>query len=137
MLVNSFGQLGTTTSSRRFKENITPLLAARQVVQALRPVQFTYRPEYDDGPRQLQDGLIAEEVEPVDPNLVVTVDGELHTVRYHFLAPLLVAEVQRLESERSALEVRLKAQAEETARLWQQLADLRAMLSTLAADRAR
>ncbi len=73
----------------------------------------------------------------MDPNLVVTVDGELQTVRYHFLAPLLVAEVQRLESERSALEIRLKAQAEETARLWQQLADLRAMLATLAAERAR
>ena len=70
-------------------------------------MQFTYRPGYDDGSRQLQYGLIAEEVEPVDPNLVVTVDGELQTVRYHFLAPLLVAEVQRLESERSALEIRL------------------------------
>ena len=94
-------------------------------------------PSTDDGSRQLQYGLIAEEVEPVDPNLVVTVDGELQTVRYHFLAPLLVAEVQRLESERSALEVRLTAQAEETARLWQQFGELRAVLSTLATERAR
>ena len=137
VLVNSFGQLGTMTSSRRFKQDIVPLSAARQVVQALRPVQFTYRPEYDDGSRQLQYGLIAEEVEPIDPNLVVTVNGELQTVRYHFLAPLLVAEVQRLESERSALEIQLKAQAEETARLWQQVAELRGMLARVSAEPAR
>jgi hypothetical protein len=122
VLVNSFGKLGTSTSSRRFKENIAPLATARDVIQALRPVQFTYRPEYDDGSRQLQYGLIAEEVEPVDPTLVVKVDGEVQTVRYHFLAPLLVAEVQRLEAERSALA--------------QELASLRAIVAGLVSERS-
>lgn len=107
--ISSVGKLGTVNSSRRFKENIVPLSQARQVVQALQPVQFTYKPEFDDGARQLQYGLIAEEVEGVDPNLVVTLDGQVQTVRYHFLAPLLVAEVQRLEKELQALRGELKA----------------------------
>lgn len=137
VFVNAGGKLGTATSSRRFKENIVDLPRAREVVQGLRPVQFTYRPEYDDGSRQVQYGLIAEEVEPVDPNLVVKVDGEFQTVRYHFLAPLLVAEVQRLESDRAAIEFRVRAQAEDIAALRRQLAELTAALTALTAERSK
>lgn len=137
VFVNAGGKLGTSTSSRRFKENIVDLPRAREVVQALRPVRFTYRPEYDDGSGQVQYGLIAEEVEPLDANLVVKVEGEVQTVRYHFLAPLLVAEVQRLESDRAALESRVRAQAEDIAALRRQVAELTAALVTLTAERSK
>lgn len=137
VLVNLFGQLGTTTSSRRFKENITPLSQAQRVVQALQPVQFTYKPEFDDGSRQVQYGLIAEDVDAVDPNLVVTIDGQVHTVRYHFLPPLLVAEVQRLEKERAGFEETLRAQARELQNLRDELATLRALVTSAASTRAR
>lgn len=137
VFVNAGGKLGTTTSSRRFKQNIAPLPRARDVIQTLRPVQFTYRPEFDDGSGQLQYGLIAEEVEPVDSNLVVTVDGEIQTVRYHFLTPLLVAEVQRLESDRAAIEARVRAQADDIAALGRQVAELTATLVTLTAERSK
>lgn len=106
VFVNASGQLGTATSSRRFKDDITALdesFSAR--VQALRPVSFVYKPAYDDGTRQVQYGLIAEEVAEVFPELVVRdTAGQVQTVRYHFLAPLLLAEVQRLERERAAAE---------------------------------
>ena len=75
---------------------------------------------------------IAEEVLRVDPNLVVMADGEVQTVRYHFLAPLLVAEVQRLEHARAGLEEQLRLQREETGALGRQVAELKAMLATLA-----
>jgi hypothetical protein len=74
--VTSSGQLGTVLSSRRFKDRIEPIAEARHLVQALRPVQFTYKRDFDDGSRLLQYGLIAEEVAEVDPNLVVMTDGE-------------------------------------------------------------
>jgi hypothetical protein len=101
--ISASGQLGLEGSSRRFKDHITPLTQARRVVQGLRPVQFTYKPEFSEGATAPQYGLIAEEVAEVDPNLAITVDGRVESVRYQFLAPLLVAEVQRLEAERASL----------------------------------
>jgi hypothetical protein len=107
--VSASGQLGLEGSSRRFKDNIIPLTQARRVVQGLRPVQFTYKPEFSEGATDPQYGLIAEEVAEVDPNLAITVDGRVESVRYQFLAPLLVAEVQRLEAARATLAQELAA----------------------------
>jgi hypothetical protein len=60
--VNGSGQLGIQTSSRRFKEQITDMGDTSSRLFQLRPVNFFYRPEYDDGSHMLQYGLIAEEV---------------------------------------------------------------------------
>jgi len=135
VFVNASGQLGTSASSRRFKQDIAAIERARDVVQGLRPVQFHYKPEFDDGSQVLQYGLIAEEVAEVDPTLVVTVDGEPQTVRYHFLPPLLVAEVQRLERERALQEARLAQQDATIAELTRELAGLRKALSRLLPSR--
>jgi len=130
VFVNGSGKLGTATSSARFKEQIVSLQDRFHVrVQALRPVSFVYRPEFDDGTKQVQYGLIAEEVAEVFPELAVrNADGSLQTVRYHFLAPLLLAEVQRLERERAA------ADAERT-RLEDRVRRLEETLTALAAQR--
>jgi len=100
--VNAAGKLGTATSSARFKEQIAPVGETQHArVQALRPVSFVYKPEFDDGARQIQYGLIAEEVAETFPELLVLdAEGRPLTVRYHLLTPLLLAEVQRLERER-------------------------------------
>jgi hypothetical protein len=115
VLVNSSGQLGTTTSSRRFKEDIADVGSLSAKLLELRPVKFHYRREAlhaDDAARlerPLELGLIAEEVAEVLPELVVYDDeGAPYTVRYHLLVPLLLAELQRQEREsaeqRAALE---------------------------------
>ncbi len=118
VFINGAGRLGTMTSSARFKRDIRPVDDARAIVQALRPVRFFYRPEYDGGDRASQFGLIAEEVEKVDRDLVVLdPTGAPETVRYHFLPTLLVAEVQRLERELTALRDALAATQQEVARL--------------------
>lgn len=111
VFVNASGRLGTATSSARFKDHIRPLGDLhRDQLLALRPVSFVYKPEFDDGSRQVQYGLIAEEVAQTFPELLVRdADGKPQTVRYHLLTPLLLAEVQRLARERDALEVRVKA----------------------------
>src|SRR5262249_19562907 len=68
--------------------------------------------QYDDGSHILQYGLIAEEVAKVIPELVVYgKDGQPDTVRYHFLPPLLLSEVQRLQSEVTELRQLLAAQS--------------------------
>lgn len=107
VFVNNVGKLGTMGSSARFKDDIQPIAGVRDKLHALRPVQFVYKPEFDDGSRQLQYGLIAEEVAEVFPELVVRDEqGEPLTVRYHLLAPLLLDEMQRLHAEIEALKIR-------------------------------
>lgn len=111
------GRLGFPVSSARFKEQIRPVEEEARL-HALRPVSFVYKPEFDSGSREPLFGLIAEEVAEVMPELVVRdVEGRPQTVRYHLLAPLLLAEVQRLERERA-----------EQAR---EIAELRAMVEAL------
>jgi Chaperone of endosialidase len=125
VFINSLGKLGTTLSSRRFKDRITALEDLSARVQALRPVTFYYKPDFDDGTGLRQYGLIAEEVDEVLPDLVVRdAQGRVETVRYHFLNTLLLAEVQRLERERADQHRRLTQQARE-------IEELRAMVESL------
>jgi hypothetical protein len=121
MYVNSSGQLGTLLSSRRFKEQITDMGDSSNKLFQLRPVNFFYKPQYDDGSHLLQYGLIAEEVAKVYPEMVAyDKDGQILTVKYQLLAPMLLNEVQRqvqlqqqenrkLEDENRELEDRLAA----------------------------
>src|SRR5438046_736156 len=69
VIVDSNGHLGTTTSSQRFKDEIKPMNKASETILALKPVTFHYKKELDpDGIPQF--GLVAEEVEKVNPDLV-------------------------------------------------------------------
>ena len=90
--VNSSGKLGTVTSSRRFKDEIEDMGGASQAILALRPVTFRYKPELD--PKGIpQFGLIAEEVNDVNPNLVIRDDqGVIQTVRYEQVNAMLLNE---------------------------------------------
>ena len=104
VVVDSNGQLGTVSSSRRTKDNIADLGAISRAIFNLRPVQFTYKAPFADGSTPVQYGLIAEEVQAVMPELVAHAnDGQVETVKYHVLPTLLLAEVQRLERERAAM----------------------------------
>src|SRR4029077_2909546 len=68
--VDSTGHLGTVGSSRRFKEQIKPMGNASEAILRLKPVTFHYKKEIDPE-RTPEFGLVAEEVEKVDPDLVV------------------------------------------------------------------
>ncbi len=105
VLVNSAGQLGTTTSSERFKQDIRDMGVESQVLMSLRPVRFKYRPEYDPEGRQ-QYGLIAEEVAEKSPELVAYgEDGVPSGVRYNLVNAMMLNELQRLRRERDARQV--------------------------------
>lgn len=110
VVIDSAGQLGTVSSSRRFKDDIHDLGAVGERLQQLRPVQFRYKKPFADGTKPVQYGLIAEEVAEVLPELVAyDADGQPSTVMYHVLPALLVEEVQRLERERTALTQEVQA----------------------------
>jgi hypothetical protein len=110
--VASDGRLGTTTSSRRYKEQIADMDAESDVLLKLRPVSFYYRPELDETHLR-QYGLVAEEVAEVAPGLVTyDKDGVPQSVRYHFVNAMLLNEVQkqrRLGEEQQTTIQELKA----------------------------
>jgi trimeric autotransporter adhesin len=92
VLINSDGRLGTTTSSQRFKEAIEPMAQASGTLFALKPVRFHYKKEIDPT-RTSQFGLVAEDVEKVDPALVVhDKEGEPYSVRYDQVNAMLLNE---------------------------------------------
>jgi hypothetical protein len=92
VIVNSNGQLGTVTSSARFKDNIVPMNKTSEALFSLQPVTFRYKKELD--PEAIpQFGLVAEQVEKVDPDLVVRDDqGKPYTVRYEAVNAMLLNE---------------------------------------------
>jgi trimeric autotransporter adhesin len=117
VIVGTDGHLGTTTSSARFKEAIKPMDKASEAILALKPVSFRYKKEIDaDGIPQF--GLVAEDVEKVNPDLVARDEqGKPYTVRYEAVNAMLLNEflkdhrtVQEQQKEIDALKEELKEQ---------------------------
>lgn len=113
VLVDSAGQLGTASSSRRYKEDVHDMESVSERLFALRPVTFRYKQEFRDGEKPLQFGLIAEEVAEVFPELVVYDGaGRPETVKYRLLSTLLLNELQKQHAalgELDGLRARLAA----------------------------
>jgi endosialidase-like protein len=104
------GQLGIATSSARYKRDITPMGSRSEGVLQLRPVTFAYK---DDAQGMTHYGLIAEEVEEVYPGLVThTETGEVQTVKYQELIPMLLNELQRQQQQLAELPMLRKELAE-------------------------
>jgi hypothetical protein len=90
VVIDSNGQLGTASSSRRFKKEIKPMDQTSEAILALKPVTFHYKSDTTDTP---QFGLIAEEVAKVNPDLVVRdKDGKPYSVRYDQVNAMLLNE---------------------------------------------
>jgi len=118
VIIDSNGHLGTITSSARYKENIQPMDNASEALLSLEPVTFRYKKELD--PKAIpQFGLVAEQVEKVDPDLVArNEEGKPYAVRYEAVNAMLLNEflkehqtVERQEKKIEALELKLKEQA--------------------------
>ncbi|MCX6379062.1 MAG: tail fiber domain-containing protein [Armatimonadetes bacterium] len=108
--VNANGQLGTITSSRRFKNDIKTMGTVSDKLLQLRPVTFRYKVADETGTHPVQYGLIAEEVAKVFPDLVqYDKAGKPFTVRYHLLTPMILNELQKEKSARKAETTTLKA----------------------------
>ena len=112
--VNSDNKIGTLASSRRYKEEIKPMNKASEALLGLKPVTFRYKQDLD--PHHVpMFGLIAEEVEKVEPDLVTrNKKGEVETVRYDAINAMLLNEFlkeHRKVQEQEAAITQLKATA--------------------------
>ena len=124
VFVNQSGQLGTLTSSARFKDEIKPMDDASEAILALKPVKFRYKKEID-AKRIPQFGLVAEEVEKVNRDLVVRdKDGKPYSVRYEQVNAMLLNEflkehrkVKKLEATVAALSETVNEQAAQLRRV--------------------
>jgi hypothetical protein len=92
VIIDSSGHLGTVVSSERFKDEIKPMDKASEAILALKPVTFHYKKEIDAN-RTPQFGLVAEDVEKVNPDLVVRdAEGKVYSVRYDAVNAMLLNE---------------------------------------------
>jgi uncharacterized coiled-coil protein SlyX len=133
--VNLAGKLGTSPSSRRFKDDIRPMDKASEALFSLKPVSFRYKKEIDPaGTSQL--GLVAEEVEKVNPDLVVRdKEGKPYSVRYDQVNAMLLNEFlkeHRKVEEREASMRQLKSKVtEQNATIAQQQKGMDAVIARL------
>ena len=92
-MVDPDGQLGTVVSSRRFKKDIEPMDQASEGILKLKPVTFHYKDQDDKNDLTPQFGLIAEDVEQVNRDLVIYgKDGKVLSVRYDAVDVMLLNE---------------------------------------------
>ena len=139
VIVDTTGHLGTTTSSARFKEAINPMDKASEAILALKPVSFRYKRQLDpEGIPQF--GLVAEDVEKVNPDLVARDEqGKPYTVRYEAVNAMLLNEFLKehkafVEQQRKVQELEVKLAKQEkdfTARLQEQDAKIQQVSAQL------
>jgi hypothetical protein len=118
VFINSNHKLGTSTSSKRFKEDIKPMNNASETLFSLKPVTFHYRQSIDPDSKE-QFGLVAEDVERINANLVVCDrEGKPYSVRYDQVNAMLLNEflkehqrVEKLEATVASLVATVKDQA--------------------------
>jgi hypothetical protein len=128
VFIDANDRLGTVTSSKRFKEEIQPMDKASEALFSLKPVSFRYKKDIDPaGIPQL--GLVAEEVEEINPDLVVRdKQGKAYSVRYDQVNAMLLNEflkehkkVEELEGIVTALAATVKEQAAQIQKVSAQL----------------
>jgi Chaperone of endosialidase len=126
--INSDSKVGTLVSSRRFKEQIKPMDKASEAILALEPVTFRYKKEIEPN-RGIMFGLIAEDVEEVDPDLITRNDkGEPETVRYEAVNTMLLNEFLK---QHRTVEEQDRTMEEQDRIAAQQEAKIRALASQL------
>jgi hypothetical protein len=130
VVIDSADQLGTVSSSRRFKKEITPMDKASEAILGLNPVTFQYKSDDTNTPCF---GLIAEEVAQVNPDLVVRDDkGEIYTVRYDAVNAMLLNEFLKEHRRVEAQKAMIARQREDfEAALSQQRRDFEATITEL------
>ena len=130
VIVGLNGQLGTVSSSGRFKEAIKPMDQASEAILALKPVTFRYKHELDPAGIP-QFGLVAEQVAKVNPDLVARDDqGKVNTVRYEAVNAMLLNEFLKEHRKVRELEAALAQQQKDFA---QQFARQQKEIKALAA----
>src|SRR5262249_49716892 len=132
VVIDSAGQLGTVSSSARFKKEITPMHNASEAIFSLKPVTFHYKSDKANKP---EFGLIAEEVAAVNPDLVVRdKNGEIYTVRYDAVNAMLLNEFLKEHRKVEEQDCKLQEQGVTIIRLEKQIDALSAAVQKVSAQ---
>jgi hypothetical protein len=136
VLINSNNKLGTTTSSKRFKQDIKPMNRSSEAILGLKPVTFRYKKDIDpEGTEQF--GLVAEDVEKIDPDLVVKdKEGKPYTVRYDAVNAMLLNEFLKEHREVQELKTTVVEQQKQIETLTASLQKITAQLATASSSLA-
>lgn len=106
VLVNANEQLGTISSSRDVKGNVRNI-ENTSFLYDLQIKNFEYKiPDSDELSQQKHAGIIAEELELLKPELIITQGNGVKTVDYHYLFVCAIKEIQLLKKEIEALKLR-------------------------------
>jgi hypothetical protein len=125
-VVNIFGQLGVAPSSKRFKDDIKPMDEISETLLALKPVTFRYKKEIDPAGTP-QFGLVAEDVEKVNPDLVVhDKQGKAYSVCYDQVNAMLLNEFLKAHCKLEEQDRKSHEQAATIAELKTEIASLTA-----------
>ena len=108
VIIDQDGQLGTVVSSRRFKKDIKPMDQASEAILKLKPVTFRYKIQDKKNDQTPEFGLIAEDVDQVNPDLVVPdKEGKPFTVRYDAVNVMLlnefIKEHKKVEAQQASI----------------------------------
>jgi hypothetical protein len=126
--IDNSGRLGVVTSSRRFKENIQGMDEASAALFSLKPVTFRYKQEFDNSGTP-QFGLIAEEVEKINPALVTRdAKGDISTVRYEAVNAMLLNEFLK---EHRKFEIQTRKVNDQEATIAQQQKEIQALMASV------
>jgi hypothetical protein len=133
VFINSNGRLGTATSSRRFKDDIKPMERTSEALFALKPVTFRYKKALDpQGVAQF--GLVAEDVEKVNPDLVVRdKEGKAYSVRYEQVNSMLLNEFLKEHSKVETQARKINAQEHKIGEQEATISELKNDLQTVVA----
>jgi hypothetical protein len=132
VVIDSNGQLGTISSSRRFKKDFQPMEKASEALLALKPVTFHYK---SDKTNRSEFELIAEEVAEVNPDLVVRdKKGEIYTVRYDAVNAMLLNEFLKEHRKNEEQQSKIEQQEATIVRQQKQIEALAAGLQKVSAQ---
>ena len=135
VVIDSAGQLGTVSSSERFKSEIKPMEKNSEAILALKPVTFHYKNDSKGTP---QFGLLAEEVAKVNPALVVRdANGEIYTVRYDAVNAMLLNEFLKEHRKVEELEATVAKQEDLRTTVAQQQKEIQALIARLNRQESR
>lgn len=109
LYITSSGEVVKYSSSKKYKKDIVPLSVDQDKFMSLQPVSFKWN-EKSASENKPDYGLIAEEVEKIDPELAVyNEDGSIEGVNYQKVNIMLLKVVQQQQARIEKLENEMRS----------------------------
>ena len=88
-----------STSDERFKTNVTPILGSLSKIGEIKGYEYDWIENEHHNNKGRDIGVIAQEIEKIAPEAVVTRDNGYKAVRYEKLIPILIQAIKELSEK--------------------------------------